>query len=98
MSIADDKVVTMNQDDLLEKSQELSDFFLPVFEDYWMKGGQTFDGDIVEFCLYTHNLSFQIAFLYAHKMIKPDGLTEKAVADIEEVYLLMNRGLRNGQD
>lgn len=98
MSVANDKVVTMNHDDLLEKCKEMSDFFLPVFEDYWMKDEPVFDGDIVEFCLYTHNLSFQAAFLYAHKMIKPDGLTETALADIEEAYSLMDEGLRKGQE
>jgi len=91
MSIANGNVATMNNDDLLEKAKILSEYFVLVFEDYWVKGGKEFDGDVVEFMLFTHNLTFQVAFAYAHKMIKPDGLTEDGIADIHEAHdILVN--------
>jgi len=93
MSIANDKVVTMN---ILEKSEELSEFFLPVFEDYWLDGGKQFDGDVVEFCLVSHNLSFQLAFQYAHGLIKRDGLTDKGIDYINEAHEIMLEGISNG--
>jgi len=96
MSIANDKVVTMTNDELYKKAEEVSEYFMLVFEDYWMRGGKDFDGDIVEFCLFTHNLSFQTAFAYAHGLIERDGLTEKGVGYINEVYDILMNGMDLG--
>jgi hypothetical protein len=89
--------VTMDTMTTKEKCKHLSDFFLPVFEDYWGKGGD-YDGDVVEFCLFTNNLAFQIAFAVEHGMVSEEGLSKTAISDIDNTYQIMVEGTKTNSD
>ena len=90
MSVTDDKVNTM---EIRQKCKDLAEFYLPVFEDHWADGGQKYSGDVVEFCLYTNNLAFQLAFAVEYGLTSVDGLTALGRKDIEDTYELMLEGI-----
>lgn len=75
--------------DLQGKCQVLADFFLPVFEDYWEKGGSKHQRDLVELCLWNNNLAFQLAFAVEYGLVSLDGLSQTAIEDIENTYRLL---------
>lgn len=91
MSVANDKITTM---ELRQKCKELSDFFLPIYEDYWATGGREFSDEAVEFSLYTESLGFYIAFSVEHGMVSVDGLTDKGIEEINHTHDLMVEGIR----
>lgn len=93
MSEATDTINTM---ELKEKCTEMAEFFLPVFEDYWMEGGKRFDGDVVEFCMYTDNISFQIAFAVEFGLMDLSAITPRGREYIEETYDTMVEGIQEG--
>lgn len=87
----------MRELDLREKCKEMSDFFLPVFEDYWINGGGKFEGDVVDFCMHSDNLSFQMAFAVANGLVDLSGLTPRGRQYIEDSYDAMRAGIQEGQ-
>jgi len=93
MSVAYDKVNTM---ELREKCKDLAEFFLPVFEDYWDEGASRFDGDVVEFCMYSDNISFQIAFAVEFGLMDISGITPRGAEYINETYDTMVAGIKEG--
>lgn len=89
MSVTYDRVNAM---EIKQKCKDLAEFYLPVFEDHWIDGGKRFSGDVVEFCLFTNNLAFQLAFAIEYGLVSVDGLTAEGVKDIEDTHELMLEG------
>jgi hypothetical protein len=71
--------------ELREKCAILSEYFLPIFEDFWTEGDKEVTED-VRFALYMSGLTFQIAFAVEYHLIKIDGLSDTAIEDINEAH------------
>lgn len=67
--------------ELREKCFIMSEYFLPVFEDFWTEEGKIVTED-VRFALYMSGLTFQIAFAVEYGLVSIDGLSEEAINDI----------------
>jgi Mg2+ and Co2+ transporter CorA len=71
--------------ELREKCFIMSEYFLPVFEDFWIEEDKTVTED-VRFALFTNGLTFQIAFAVEHDLISVEGLSQEAIDDINEAH------------
>jgi hypothetical protein len=71
--------------ELREKCFILSEYFLPVFEDFWTEEGKVVTED-VRFALFTNGLTFQIAFAVEYDLISVEGLSQEAIDDINEAH------------
>jgi hypothetical protein len=71
--------------ELREKCFIMSEYFLPVFEDFWIEEDKTVTED-VRFALYMSGLTFQIAFAVEHDLISVEGLSPRAIEDINEAH------------
>jgi hypothetical protein len=75
----------IDENELREKCFIMSEYFLPIFEDFWCEEGKTVTED-VRFALYMSGLTFQIAFAVEHDLIKISGLSEEAIEDINRAH------------
>jgi hypothetical protein len=71
--------------ELREKCFIMSEYFLPVFEDFWCEEDKVVTED-VRFALYMSGLTFQIAFAVEHDLISVEGLSQEAIDDINEAH------------
>jgi hypothetical protein len=71
--------------ELREKCSIMSEYFLPVFEDFWTEEGKVVTED-VRFALFTNGLTFQIAFAVEYDLISVEGLSQEAIDDINEAH------------
>jgi hypothetical protein len=71
--------------ELREKCFIMSEYFLPIFEDFWTEEGKVVTED-VRFALFTNGLTFQIAFAVEYDLISVEGLSQEAIDDINEAH------------
>jgi hypothetical protein len=75
----------IDENELREKCFIMSEYFLPIFEDFWADEGRVVTED-VKFALAAHGLTFQIAFSVEHDLVKISGLSEEAINDINKAH------------
>jgi hypothetical protein len=68
-----------------EKCAKLSEYFLPIFEDFWSGEDKVVTED-VKFALDDSGLTFQIAFAVEYDLVSVEGLSPQAIEDIIEAY------------
>jgi hypothetical protein len=71
--------------ELREKCFIMSEYFLPIFEDFWSGEDKVVTED-VRFALFTNGLTFQIAFAVEYDLISVEGLSQEAIDDINEAH------------
>jgi hypothetical protein len=87
MSEAPATIVSMEELTLIEKCRILSDYLVWVFEGYWVEKDPKVTEEDILFALSYNAPCFQLAFGIFTGTIKEDGLTEKGLADIENIFV-----------
>ena len=89
--MSDPNATIQSMNEIKQKCQELADFFLPVFEEYWgAEDSKNYPSDeVIKFALFQNNLSFQIAFAVAYDLVDVSGLSEIAIEDINTTHEIM---------
>ena len=91
MSEGNGKIATMDKVKVKAQAKVLSEYFLPIFEQFWVDDTELDKKDVV-FALYQNNLSFQIAFAVEYGLVDVSGLSEIAVQDIQDTYDILTSG------
>jgi len=91
MSEGNGKIATMDKVKVRAQAKVLAEYFLPIFEQFWIDDTELDKKDVV-FALYQNNLSFQIAFAVEYNLIDITGLSDISKQDIQDTYDILTSG------